>query len=304
MQATGVLTRSENRLHAIKRQDNKLVISSLSDYYEPVDASGFSIKFVWDGLEVYRLADQRHLVGPGEYLLSNRNKTGIVEIESTKKVNGICISLSANLINSVISAHCRPDYLFTDEELSAFFHSDEFPDDCFKASDTALGKTLLNLASITQVQPIHEQEIQAEFFYPLAEKLVKDQLPIFKQLRQIKVVKASTRKDIYRRLKRVRTWMDQLPNLDVFSFAQEACMSEYHFYRLFRQCFGISPHQYLIHKRIEKAKVLLDHGLTASEVALDCGFTDLPAFSRAFKKSLGYSPSKWKKNSRILQARS
>ena len=65
--------------------------------------------------------------------------------------------------------------------------------------------------------------------------------------------------DVRERLSRARKFIDesyQLP-LDLIQISRQACLSRYHFLRLFRDAFNTTPHQYLIQRRIEKAKELL-----------------------------------------------
>ena len=76
--------------------------------------------------------------------------------------------------------------------------------------------------------------------------------------------------------------------------AEECCLSEFRFYRLFKQCFGISPGQYVQQRRIEEAIILSRQDLSWTEIALHLNFTDLAAFSNAFKKVKGVSPSAYK----------
>src|SRR5258707_7969943 len=69
----------------------------------------------------------------------------------------------------------------------------------------------------------------------------------------------STDSDLHERLWRARRYIDEcydLP-LDLTEISKQACLSRYHFLRLFRDTFATTPHQYLIHRRIEKAKELL-----------------------------------------------
>ena len=65
--------------------------------------------------------------------------------------------------------------------------------------------------------------------------------------------------DLHERLCRARRYIDEcydLP-LDLTEISKQACLSRYHFLRLFRDTFATTPHQYLIQRRIEKAKELL-----------------------------------------------
>ncbi|WP_017316623.1 AraC family transcriptional regulator [Mastigocladopsis repens] len=80
-------------------------------------------------------------------------------------------------------------------------------------------------------------------------------------------------------------------NLLLGTMAQEVGMSQYHFARLFKQSTGLSPYQYVIHCRIERAKILLlQSQLKISEVASQVGFADQSQFTRHFKRLLGVTP--------------
>ncbi len=64
---------------------------------------------------------------------------------------------------------------------------------------------------------------------------------------------------------------------------------------LFKGKFGTPPNRYIILRRIEHAKSLLEtRSLTVTEVAARCGFSDVYYFSKIFKQICGISPSKWR----------
>jgi transcriptional regulator GlxA family with amidase domain len=95
-------------------------------------------------------------------------------------------------------------------------------------------------------------------------------------------------------LRRVRDMMDRdyAEPLDVPALARVACMSAGHFSRVFRAAFGETPHQYLMTRRIERAKALLRRGdLRVTEVCFAVGCTSLGSFSTRFTELVGVSPS-------------
>jgi len=82
-------------------------------------------------------------------------------------------------------------------------------------------------------------------------------------------------------------------NLALKHLAQEAGLSPFHFHRVFLKTMGISPHDYLVRIRVEKALELLGKGGDMAEVALDTGFVDQSHFSRFFKRIIGTPPGKY-----------
>jgi AraC-like DNA-binding protein len=64
--------------------------------------------------------------------------------------------------------------------------------------------------------------------------------------------------------------------------------------RLFKKSTGSTIHEYIIYKRISKAKKLLAEGSSATEAAFMCGFNDFSNFSRLFKRTVGVSLRQYK----------
>jgi AraC-like DNA-binding protein len=107
--------------------------------------------------------------------------------------------------------------------------------------------------------------------------------------------------EIHERLCRARQFIDDsyhLP-LDLAEISSHACLSRYHFLRLFRDAFETTPHQYLIQRRIEKAKELLRvRSLTVTDVCFEVGFESLGSFSSLFRKCVGRAPSSYRRHER------
>jgi AraC-like DNA-binding protein len=85
----------------------------------------------------------------------------------------------------------------------------------------------------------------------------------------------------------------------VAELARECGLSSGYFARAFRQTTGVTPHQWLIRKRVERARqLLLGNGLELADIALVCGFVDQSHFSRVFAKLEGDSPGRWRQRQR------
>lgn len=80
-------------------------------------------------------------------------------------------------------------------------------------------------------------------------------------------------------------------NLSLDAMATEVGMSRFYFCRLFKKSTGITPYQYLIKCRIERAKVLLrQRKLSITDIALEVGFSNQSHFTKHFKRLIGTTP--------------
>jgi AraC family transcriptional regulator len=89
--------------------------------------------------------------------------------------------------------------------------------------------------------------------------------------------------------------------LTVEQMARAAHLSVYHFARQFKAATGLPPHQFVIARRVERARQLLQAGtdLSLAEVALRAGFSDQSQFTHHFKRLVGVTPGQFRMPARI-----
>lgn len=84
--------------------------------------------------------------------------------------------------------------------------------------------------------------------------------------------------------------LDQDLSLD--EMAQVAAISVSHLKVLFRHTFGMPPHQYVIHRRVDRARALLHQGkMPLSQIALEAGFSHQSHMAQSMKRLLGVTPA-------------
>ena len=82
------------------------------------------------------------------------------------------------------------------------------------------------------------------------------------------------------------------PTLDIAAVCERGFISPSSLQRAFLQRFGVSPKQYIIKLRMNKAlRLLIENRHSVKEISFLCGFSDEKYFSRAFKEKYGYPPS-------------
>jgi len=76
-----------------------------------------------------------------------------------------------------------------------------------------------------------------------------------------------------------------------------AGFSQFHFIVAFRNSLGASPHEFIIQRRIERARQLMvSTGMPLCDIASECGLADQAHLSRLFRKVVGETPAAWRKS--------
>jgi AraC family transcriptional regulator len=99
--------------------------------------------------------------------------------------------------------------------------------------------------------------------------------------------------------KRVAAYIEEhvADDVPLATLAELARLSPYHFCRSFKRSFGMPPHRYHAHRRIERAKQLLaDRELSITMIAIDVGFSETSTFTAAFHRLTGQTPSRYRRN--------
>ena len=92
------------------------------------------------------------------------------------------------------------------------------------------------------------------------------------------------------------------PKLTNTDLARECSISEIYFRKMFTEEYKLSPKQYLIEVRINKAKQLLTDGfLKINAVAAQCGFTNQYHFCRILKEKTGFTPTEYSKHNKAYK---
>jgi len=109
--------------------------------------------------------------------------------------------------------------------------------------------------------------------------------------------------DAFRRLCEARDLLREPgdPPLPVREVARRARMSHFHFIRRFHALFGLTPHQYRIRSRLERARILLaTGGHSVTDVCMDVGCSSLGSFSDQFTRRTGAAPARFQRTARAL----
>lgn len=286
----------ENKLTLNKPVDSDVVYySELHEWFTINAFRSFSLKYVIDRCIYYKIGSKEFAINSGNLLLACKQPHVQAYFDSSSIVKSICIDVCPDTVAEAFTIlTAGSDHEF-DNYMAGYFKHPVFFESVAPVNSTQFSKKLRHLA-----ESIHKGEaeelINREWFLDLVEKIIFHEYGNYRALSNISSVKWSTRKELLHRLKVARQFMDD-SFLQVNEIAEAAAvsnLSEFHFYRSFKEAFGITPYQYLLHCRLNFAKELIKKNQSISSVALTCNFPDLFTFSKAFKRQFGISPSGYK----------
>jgi len=104
--------------------------------------------------------------------------------------------------------------------------------------------------------------------------------------------------DVVVHLRRSRDHLDRnfATGVDLDEAAEIAHLSKFHFHRLFRSLYGVTPAAYLSNRRIERAQDLLrTSNLTVTEVCMTVGYASLGSFTTRFSEIVGETPGEYQR---------
>ena len=275
---------------------NYIVYSQLKSVNrQPKTNQGIGIKYVLTGKEQYSVNGKTMNVQSHQFLLVNHKSEVGCKIQSQEIVKGICLYLNTQMVNDVHRNFSSSQEQLLDNPFSNLGQSFQCLERIYDAHQSNLGLYVLQVSSLIDKNPEHS--FSENLYYQLAENMVVNQSEEFKKINAIKAKKASTREELYRRLLIAKDYIES--NFDkkteIESIARIANISTFHFFRTFKQVFNISPHQYILSLRLNKAAQLLKkRQYSITDIAYQVGFADIHAFSKAFKKNYQIAPSQFR----------
>src|SRR5688572_1577080 len=271
---------------------NSIISSNFNFFEAELNPKVLGLKYVAEGLETYLLKGKRYRVPAGKYLLVNQAAQKMeIAIKGTE-TRSLCVNIEPKLLNEMLLQLTQPDKIDDYKQVSEHLLTPELFVREAAASQPfqAFLNNFFELAATNNLA-----ETPAENLFELTSFLVQENLDVIRSYHKLRTSKLSTRQELFHRLLQGKNMLDDsvFSEISISEVADNCCLSEFRFYRLFRQCFGDSPYNYLFKRRIEKGLELKKQNLSWGEIAYQLNFTDLAAFSKGFKKITGVPPTKY-----------
>jgi len=276
------ITSSEDRFFKSPLRDSTIFRFS-TDYFEIEPHTGeFSIKFVLSGEERYFFRRRTVALQPGQFLLVN----------------------SGDEYSSLID--------LPSESFSIFFHRNEFADAARSliASAEALLEDPSATSSVAPVARIANRTTNSvagrlratiaaidrddhvdvlESVHLLLLDSLSDHWKLAPPDRLVNIRRRSTRDELIARVVRAREVIDDSHGLsvDLVSLSRAACLSRFHFLRVFTEITGETPVAYARRRRLQLGAKLARQGEDLSVVAQQVGYKSVRNFVRAYERTFG-----------------
>lgn len=251
--------------------------------------SPLSIKCSMKGSETYVTSNGTYNITPGNYLIINEGQKCSSEIKNSTE--SFSIYFDPGFANEILKSLVTP----SDKMLNHSFIRTGQPVEFFEKiyeHNYSITPAIMKLRIASSVNYDDENFIK-EHFYEILEKLLIVHRNLYEEISKLPPVKLSTKTELYKRVCRAKEFIDAsfTKEITLEKIAKEACLSQFHFLRLFKTIFGETPHQYIIQKRISKAVSLLFRtDMPVTQICFEIGFQSLSSFSWLLRKKYGLSP--------------
>jgi AraC family transcriptional regulator len=289
--------------------------------YHVADFPGpLSIKTVMRGSAHWGTSEADRLVDESNYLVLNSGQTYSLTIDSREKVETFCLFFRRGFAEDVCHVERSDALSLLDNavaDLTGKSHRSGADNhasppgarveffETLHAHDSTVSPLMGRIYAALRDKTASDAWLEDQFV-AVAAALSKVHAEAGQRAAHIRAKKHSTRVELYRRLLRGKDYMDSFSGdpVHLAEVATQACLSPYHFHRLFRQVFHETPNQYLQRKRLAKAKLLLERGeQSVTNISLEVGFESITSFSGLFRRNFGCSPREYRSRYLVLRQR-
>jgi AraC family transcriptional regulator len=265
--------------------------------YFPRHWGPLSIKCAFRGVETYEADRVRYNVDSSSYLILNTGQLYSSSIDSPTEIESFVVFLRPQFAEGVLTSLIMPEDRLLDEPGRIVANPITFYEG-LHPHDDLVSPVLQRLRLLPRQESVTPGWYE-EQFHLLLERMLQAHRGVCREMERLECKRRATRVEIYRRLREARDFMDANYRnpLSLTDIAGEACLTQHHFLRLFKQAFDVTPHQYLTDRRLAQAQRLLRvTEMPVTQVCSEIGFESIGSFSNLFRRRFGVPPSHYRKH--------
>ncbi len=268
--------------------------NTCKSFYKPLDNTAYTIKFVFSGVENCTINKRNISIFPDSFVVLNKGTEYNSAIDSITPVNTLSLSFDENFVRDFNNTcWLDSDSLLEGKSQSApLFMETLYP---------FMGDMRYNVTHLkNQIEKGHDNEILMNEYlhHCLLNYYNIYHQEVAQKVECLSFIKTKTKEEILKRLMLAKEYINSSFNKNVLleDVSAYCCLSVNHLLRTFKEAYGISPYQYLMQLRLNRAKHLLtttDYSL--NEIVGLVGLENTSSFIRLFKYNAQITPSKFRK---------
>lgn len=274
--------------------NNSVACGTHTNYHvSPIEGT-LSIKTVRRGSATWHADGRSFRVDEDSFLILNAGQTYSLDLHSSLPVQTFCLFFRPGFAEEIASSkHLTSAELLQEPKPSGVSFQERLHP---MTQDMSVALDAIFKRLETHIEDLHAEELFIKAAALVLERAYESKL----QELRLDYASAAVRAEVFTRLTIARDYM--LSNLDeqirLADIASAACLSTFHFHRLFTAAFNVTPHVFLSRRRMARAKrLLISTADPVDEIAYKCGWTDANAFTTQFRKLAGISPGAYRRSS-------
>lgn len=275
---------------------NKIVSEHTRESAHDELNSDYTIKFVFSGAENCEINKRKLSIYPDSFAVFNEGTHYHSKIDSITPVETLTVSFGKTFINDFHNTILSSDDILLDGQPISnkpIFIESLYP---FEGD---IKYNMLHLKKQLDKGLDNEMLINEYMHHCLLNYYKIYHKEIVQKIDRLTFSKTKTREEVLRRLTLAKEYINSNYNqaITLEAVADHACLSVNHLMRTFKEAYEISPYQFLIQLRLNRAKNLLQTtSYSLTEIVGLVGFECPSSFIRLFKNTFNITPLKYKKS--------
>jgi AraC family transcriptional regulator len=250
-----------------------------------------SIRAAWGGTELCRVGGREIGVDDDSFLILNHGRSYSSSLRATHPMESLVICFRPGLAEAVSGAMAVSLDTALADGPTVPVSEPEFIEN-LQPHDRCV-TPVLRFIRAHALQGLDNECWYEEQLHFLLERMQRHRSQVQERVDSLRLARASTRQEVFRRIGYATDFMQThyARSIDLDEIAKVACLSKYHFLRLFALVHGMTPFSYLQRKRARVAlRLLRTTAFTVAEVACSVGFGQRTTVLRQIRRWTGLRP--------------
>jgi AraC family transcriptional regulator len=250
-----------------------------------------SIRAAWGGMERCYLGGRAVGVDDDNFLILNHGRSYSTSIRATLPMESLAICFRPELVERACAAMLAPLERALDQGDTLSGEAPQFPEN-LQPHDKTISPVLRYIKAHV-LQGVDDEEWYEEQLHFLLERMQIHRTRMRERMEALELTRTVTRREVFRRIGIATDLLhtSYAEPLDLNELARVACLSKYHFLRLFTLVHRVTPISYLQIKRTRVAlRLLRTTRMTVSEIAAAVGFARRTTVLRQIRRWTGVGP--------------